>query len=407
MSIVFIYSIFFAIMVKLEYDLVKNYNTYWICVILQIIIFIAWKIILKIYKNKYSYNNGMAENKSEKIDLLVTDSNKSQEKSAQSNYSWDNYYSKPSYNDNSSYSHWIIDTDNKPKTNSSNQSLEKDIKKERKHVDEINRQLDEIEKQIADFRKTINVNSENVDVTTDNDDITDDIFENIEFDNISGNPLDNLSDDKTTNDSISQNILRLINENIDDIDPMFEDIVEVIIENRFASTSLFQRKLQISYARADRIIDFLEKVNIISSSNSKFREVLISKEQWTNNIKPYLPKTEINHKSTAINKDSTFFSSYAQQTISSSSNKPEDNSFDEWFNEIINKAPYSYIVINGKTELSQKGKIYNDPVLKKAVKAVYEGKDISSTYIQYYFKTSEKKANQIINTLKDLKILKK
>lgn len=208
----------------------------------------------------------------------------------------------------------------------------------------------------------------------------------------------------SNNNSISQNILRLINENINDIDPMFEDIIEVIIENHFASISLLQRKLRIGYARAGKIIDFLEMVNIISSHNStKYREVLISKEQWINNIKPYLPKIE-SHYTPIINNYSVI-SSYVQQIIDNS-DKSEDNSFDEWFNEIIRKAPYSYVVINGKTELSQKGKIYNDPTLRKTAKAVYEGKDISSNYIQYYFKTSEKKANQIMNALKDLKILK-
>jgi len=59
-------------------------------------------------------------------------------------------------------------------------------------------------------------------------------------------------------------------------DELFKDALEIIILEGKASASLLQRKLSIGYARAARIIDEMEAMNIIGKSDgSKPREVLV------------------------------------------------------------------------------------------------------------------------------------
>lgn len=58
---------------------------------------------------------------------------------------------------------------------------------------------------------------------------------------------------------------------------MFHDAVQVVIENRKASTSLLQRRLRIGYGRAARLIEEMEEQGIIGAADgSRPREVLVS-----------------------------------------------------------------------------------------------------------------------------------
>jgi S-DNA-T family DNA segregation ATPase FtsK/SpoIIIE len=60
-------------------------------------------------------------------------------------------------------------------------------------------------------------------------------------------------------------------------DDMFRDAVQVVIDNRKASTSLLQRKLRIGYGRAARLIEQMEEQGIIGQADgSRPREVLVS-----------------------------------------------------------------------------------------------------------------------------------
>lgn len=62
-------------------------------------------------------------------------------------------------------------------------------------------------------------------------------------------------------------------------DPLYNDIVEFVIENQKASASLLQRRFKLGYNRAARIIDLLEERGIIGPQNgSKPREVLVKLE---------------------------------------------------------------------------------------------------------------------------------
>jgi S-DNA-T family DNA segregation ATPase FtsK/SpoIIIE len=60
-----------------------------------------------------------------------------------------------------------------------------------------------------------------------------------------------------------------------DLDDMFEEAAKVIVGNQHGSTSMIQRKLQLGYNRAGRIMDQMEKLGIVGpAQGSKPREVL-------------------------------------------------------------------------------------------------------------------------------------
>ena len=63
-------------------------------------------------------------------------------------------------------------------------------------------------------------------------------------------------------------------------DPLYEDAREIVIRSRKASASLLQRRLQIGYARAARLLDMLEAKGVIGPSRgSKPRKVYIEPEE--------------------------------------------------------------------------------------------------------------------------------
>ncbi len=70
-----------------------------------------------------------------------------------------------------------------------------------------------------------------------------------------------------------------------DVDVLFEQAKEEVINSGKASTSYLQRRMSIGYGRAARIIDLLEDAGIIGPANgSKPREIMVSKEQYESMI---------------------------------------------------------------------------------------------------------------------------
>ncbi|MBI4565514.1 MAG: DNA translocase FtsK [Planctomycetes bacterium] len=64
-------------------------------------------------------------------------------------------------------------------------------------------------------------------------------------------------------------------------DELFEDAVRVVLEEQRGSTSLLQRKLQVGYSRAARLIETMEQFGIVGKHNgSSAREILLTWEQW-------------------------------------------------------------------------------------------------------------------------------
>jgi S-DNA-T family DNA segregation ATPase FtsK/SpoIIIE len=69
-------------------------------------------------------------------------------------------------------------------------------------------------------------------------------------------------------------------EEIGELDELYNEAKEIIIDQQTASVSLLQRKLKIGYARAGRLIDQLEKTGIVGKfKGSKPREVLVKRER--------------------------------------------------------------------------------------------------------------------------------
>ena len=64
-----------------------------------------------------------------------------------------------------------------------------------------------------------------------------------------------------------------------DLDDLFLDAAKLVVADQYGSTSLLQRKMQIGYNRAGRIMDQMETVGIVGPANgSKPREVLVYSE---------------------------------------------------------------------------------------------------------------------------------
>lgn len=64
-------------------------------------------------------------------------------------------------------------------------------------------------------------------------------------------------------------------------DELFNEAVDLVVENGYASVSLLQRRLNIGYPRAGRIIDAMEAKGYIGPhAGSKPRNIIISSEEW-------------------------------------------------------------------------------------------------------------------------------
>ncbi len=67
----------------------------------------------------------------------------------------------------------------------------------------------------------------------------------------------------------------------DNLDPLFEEAVKLVVESEQASVSYLQRRLKVGYSRAARLVDSLEELGIVGPfENSKPREVLMTREEW-------------------------------------------------------------------------------------------------------------------------------
>ena len=64
-------------------------------------------------------------------------------------------------------------------------------------------------------------------------------------------------------------------------DPLYNDAVDIMIETGRGSVSLIQRRLNIGYSRASRLIDQMRRTGIVGAyKGSMASEVVISKEEW-------------------------------------------------------------------------------------------------------------------------------
>lgn len=67
----------------------------------------------------------------------------------------------------------------------------------------------------------------------------------------------------------------------EDIDPLLNDAINMVVDMGSASASMLQRRFKIGYSRAGRIVDQMEARGLVSGyDGSKPRQVLISKDEW-------------------------------------------------------------------------------------------------------------------------------
>ena len=66
-----------------------------------------------------------------------------------------------------------------------------------------------------------------------------------------------------------------------DLDEMFDEAVQVVLESKQASVSMLQRRLKLGYSRAARIVDQMEEQGIVGPfEGSKPRAVLLTLAEW-------------------------------------------------------------------------------------------------------------------------------
>ena len=66
-------------------------------------------------------------------------------------------------------------------------------------------------------------------------------------------------------------------------DALYEQAVRIVLQDQRGSVSLLQRKLEIGYTRAARLVDFMAKDGIVGGyKGSKAREVIMTLEEWEN-----------------------------------------------------------------------------------------------------------------------------
>jgi S-DNA-T family DNA segregation ATPase FtsK/SpoIIIE len=64
-------------------------------------------------------------------------------------------------------------------------------------------------------------------------------------------------------------------ESYEELDPLYEEAKQVVLQDRKTSISYLQRKLQIGYNRSARVIEQLEQEGVLSAPNAKgIREIL-------------------------------------------------------------------------------------------------------------------------------------
>ncbi|HUV40050.1 MAG TPA: DNA translocase FtsK, partial [Planctomycetota bacterium] len=68
-------------------------------------------------------------------------------------------------------------------------------------------------------------------------------------------------------------------------DPLYDEAVRVVLESQRGSVSLLQRRLEIGYSRAARLIDFMAEDGIVGTyKGSQAREVLYTLDEWVERL---------------------------------------------------------------------------------------------------------------------------
>lgn len=61
-------------------------------------------------------------------------------------------------------------------------------------------------------------------------------------------------------------------------DPLLNDVKQFILESQFVLVSAIQRRFQIGFMRAERILEQLEKEKVVSKKDKNFRRKIVEEK---------------------------------------------------------------------------------------------------------------------------------
>lgn len=61
-------------------------------------------------------------------------------------------------------------------------------------------------------------------------------------------------------------------------DPLLNDVKQFILESQFVSVSAIQRRFQIGFMRAERILEQFEKERLVSKKDKNFRRKIVEEK---------------------------------------------------------------------------------------------------------------------------------
>ena len=205
-------------------------------------------------------------------------------------------------------------------------------------------------------------------------------FEEVEIDcwDYLDEKLKNINDDKESSETLEKNKkLKYLEVDMIGYDPLINEVIEVLRDFEMVSTSFIQRKFRVGYARAGRIIDDLEVLNVIEYYRGKpERKVLINRKSKVENLDSMqeLEKIFANVK--------MLEESILKRIVKLEGIEFGENS--EWFD--YSKEEY-------------------DPLIMDVANYVVKNNEASTTNIQRHFKIGYARTSYIIEQLERLRVI--
>jgi len=172
------------------------------------------------------------------------------------------------------------------------------------------------------------------------------------------------------------------------LDPMFDDAARTIVNNQQGSTSLLQRKLNLGYNRANRIMEQLEDCGIVGIfEGSKSRRVLISNNQYLEQLLD------------ALRLETTKFKTKYRYDIDLEKTNLENKK--NKINQLSQREIDNLIerIVKKDLELEDYEAAFFDPMLRETAQLIVDNQQVSISFLQQELELDHNRVNRIIEQL--------